>query len=335
MALIFLVLGLFYFWLLKTNLQPVKTNPIVHKTQIMPKSEPIKEKSLSFLFFGDIMLDRHVKEKINISGLDYLLAPLSASSTLFLDKDLISANLEGPVTDSGAHYPPEASIDFAFDPELVRQLKENYNFDFFNLAANHLLDQGSGGLQETYKNLDTLDLDYSGCPDSVVSDCSTTIVEIKDKKIGLAGFSMVYNPINLEAATSTIFNLKKQTDLVIVNIHWGVEYTHYFNQNQQRVAHALVDAGADIIIGHHPHVVQGMETYKNKPIFYSLGNFIFDQYFSPDTQEGLAVEIMLDGNNYDISLFPLKSNLSQVRLMNSAEKEVFMQNFAEWSDLLP
>lgn len=307
----------------------------MYKTQVLPKPEPIKNKSLSFLFFGDIMLDRHVKEKIDMSGLDYLLAPLSASSTLFLDKDLISANLEGPVTNSGSRYPPEAVIDFAFDPDLVRQLKENYNFNFFNLAANHLLDQGSRGLEETYQNLDSLDLDYSGCPDSQISDCSTTIVNMDDKKIGLAGFSLVYNPIDIEKATTTISDLKNQTDLVIVNIHWGVEYTHYFNTNQQNIAHALVDAGADMIIGHHPHVVQGMETYKNKPIFYSLGNFIFDQYFSSDTQEGLAVGVVVEGDNYDTSLFPIKSEYSRVRLMTEEEKAVFMQNFEDWSNSLP
>ena len=105
--------------------------------------------------------------------------------------------------------------------------------------------------------------------------------------------------------------LASATDMVIVNMHWGREYEHQYNKRQQEIAQALVDRGADMIIGHHPHVVQGMEIYHNKPIFYSLGNFIFDQYFSADTQEELAVEAVIDGEGMELVLHPLKSRASR------------------------
>jgi poly-gamma-glutamate synthesis protein (capsule biosynthesis protein) len=102
---------------------------------------------------------------------------------------------------------------------------------------------------------------------------------------------------------------------------------------QQQVGHQLIAAGADIIIGHHPHVIQGLEIYQGKPIFYSLGNFIFDQYFSSDTQEGLGVGIELANDKITIKLIPFVSEFSQVRFMDEKEKKIFYENFVKWSKI--
>jgi len=142
---------------------------------------------------------------------------------------------------------------------------------------------------------------------------------------------MVYHNFDLPAATALIQETKKNVDLIIVHIHWGTEYQHQFNQQQEKIGHALIDAGADIIIGHHPHVVQGMEIYKNKPIFYSLGNFIFDQYFSPDTQEGLAVGLKLTNNKISATLFPLQAKSAIINLMVGSAKDNFLLKYADWS----
>lgn len=305
----------------------------------------IKEKNISFLFFGDLMLDRHVGEKIKQNGIDWPFTKLAGEENRFFQgPDIISANLEGAVANNGAHYNPEMAYDFSFSPEIISNLKK-YNFNFFNLANNHFSDQGERGIIETRKNLDELKLNYTGCQDGQIGDCSGKIVEIypvrndgvsngvAGKKIGLAGFSTVYSLIDSEKAGEVVKKLANETDLVIVNFHWGVEYDHEFNQTQQKLARALIDDGADIIIGHHPHVVQGLEIYKNKPIFYSLGNFVFDQYFSSDTQEGLAVGINTANQETELYLFPMKSKLSQPELMKGQEKEKFLNNFISWSDL--
>ncbi|MFA4833631.1 MAG: CapA family protein [Patescibacteria group bacterium] len=308
------------------------------------KIEPEKNSSsLKTLFLGDIMLDRHVGEKISQKGFPYLLENLDEKK-FFRGYDLISGNLEGAVADEGAHYKPEMAYDFSFSPEIVSNLKK-YNFNFFNLANNHFADQGEHGIIETRKNLETQGFYYSGCQDGQSGDCSGKIIEIypvrndgisnraNGKKIGLAGFSMVYKKLDDEAIKKAIENLAGQTDIVIVNIHWGTEYEHRFNKIQQETAHVLVDAGADLIIGHHPHVVQGLEIYKNKPIFYSLGNFIFDQYFSSDTQEGLAVGVNIADKKTEFYLYSLKSKLAQPDFMAEKEKEQFLANLISWSSL--
>ena len=295
------------------------------------------ERLVSFLFFGDLMLDRHVKEKMDQKGgLGYLFDKLAGEEKrFFMGTDFVAANLEGAVTNNGQHYAPVNSFDFAFAPELIKGLKKYY-FNFFSTANNHLSDQGPTGIKETYKNLTDLEFYFSGCADATIGDCSSKIIPwpgTADKKISFIGLSMVYHDPNLEEVISLIKKNKAASDLVVVNIHWGTEYQHQPNAKQQDWAHAMIDAGADLIIGNHPHVVQGMEIYKDKLIFYSLGNFVFDQYFSVDTQEELALGINLVDNHWQASLFPLKSNVSQPVLMDSAAKKVFLKKFLGWSKL--
>jgi gamma-polyglutamate biosynthesis protein CapA len=334
----------------------------------LPANSGKENEKINFLFFGDLMLDRHVGEKITKYGLDNLFANLDTSAKgMFLNKDFIGANLEGAATDKGVHYPPNNAYDFAFAPDLINGLKK-YNFNFFNLANNHLADQGERGIIETENNLKKLEFNFAGCTDGQVGECSYKVIEIKrlpagqaDYKVGMAGFSLVYNAkkFDTKRAEKIIVDLASTTDLVIVNMHWGVEYEHKFNSIQQEIAHKLVDAGADIIIGHHPHVVQGMEIYESRLrttnadhanekvrslIFYSLGNFVFDQYFSTDTQEELAVGfewskepiqpyLSQKEGKMIFTLLPMKSKASQPELMDGKEKEKFLEKFADWSEV--
>lgn len=304
-----------------------------HNFFYFSNGEPKESSILNFLFFGDMMLDRSVGTRIQENGLDYLFEKLAGEENRFFQGiDLVGCNLEGAVTNDGTHYAPQMAYDFAFHPDLINRLKK-YNFNFFTTANNHLTDQGKQGVNETMENLDEMDFYHSGCVDGGIDDCSSKVVEISGKKIGMAGFSTVYTTLNKEKLKTEIKNLADSTDLVIVNIHWGVEYTNHFNKTQQDLAHILIDAGADIIIGHHPHVVQGIEIYKNKPIFYSLGNFIFDQYFSKETQEGFAVGINIENEKISMFLYPFKSNLSQPDLMSGNEKEKFLKDLADWSEV--
>ncbi len=285
---------------------------------------------LKLLFFGDIMLDRHVGEKIKAAGnLDWIFSALDRAG-IFAGNDLVSANLEGAVTDNGAHYPPTLSIDFAFTPALVGQLAK-YDFNYFNIANNHLADQGKNGIIETEKNLADLGFAFAGCADRQIGDCTSKIIQKNGRRIGLVGASMVYGSLDEKALLSQVKELASTTDLVVAQMHWGTEYQHAANKNQISLAHQLIDAGADLVIGTHPHVVEGIEIYKDKPIFYSLGNFVFDQYFSTDTQQELGVQITADGNDFKIDLLPIESEASQLRLMNDQEKNKFLSELAGWS----
>ncbi|MFH1891039.1 MAG: AmmeMemoRadiSam system protein B [Candidatus Kuenenbacteria bacterium] len=296
----------------------------------LPENINVKN-SIRMLFFGDLMLDRYVAEKIKQNGIEYIFEKLDEKD-FFENYNLISANLEGAVTDAGKHYPPLKEFDFAFSPEVMAGIKD-YNFNFFNLANNHFGDQGTQGVNETRENLDKLDFNYIGCENGIADNCSSKVIALKDKKIGMVGLSVFWNKFDSEKAIQTISELKRKTDLVIVNIHWGDEYKTQFNGSQQKLAYTFIDYGADIIIGHHPHVVQGIEVYKNKPIFYSLGNFVFDQYFSEETQKGLAVEFIFKNDELNFKLHPLSSQKSQVNLMASVEKEEFLQKIVERSAL--
>lgn len=289
------------------------------------------EQSVNMLFVGDIMLDRNVAEKIKKQGFSYLFAGLEKENFDFKKYDIVNANLEGAVTDNGAHYAPVLENDFAFSPEITGNLKK-YNFKIFNLANNHLADQGERGISQTRANLTRLDFKYYGCHDGQVGSCSYYIYEFNGLKIGLAGFSSIYKKFDAAAAEKIIRDLKAKTDAVMVNLHWGAEYSHIFNKAQADMARTLIDAGADLIIGHHPHVVEGVEVYKNKLIFYSLGNFIFDQYFSPDTQSELAVEFnFTSGGQAVVRLLPLIAKQSQPALMAGRAKENYLQKIAGWS----
>ncbi|MFH1187672.1 MAG: CapA family protein [bacterium] len=318
------------------DIQPLtKTEPEEEQKQEIEqtKEEEVKIPAIKFLFFGDMMLDRNVGKQIKDKGLDYLFEKLAGQENNFFQGiDLIGCNLEGAVTNNGAHYAPQMAYDFAFNPDLINQLKK-YNFNFFNTANNHLSDQGKKGVGETEKNLDEMNFNHSGSVDGTIDDCSSTIVDISGKKIGMAGFSAVYTKLDKEKLKTKIKDLADSTDLVIVNIHWGIEYANKFNKTQQDLAHTLIDSGADIIIGHHPHVTQGIEIYNNKPIFYSLGNFIFDQYFSKETQESFAVGINIEDEKTSIFIYPLKSKLSQTELMEGKEREEFLKNLVDWSEV--
>lgn len=296
---------------------------------------PAAEPSVRGWFFGDLMLDRHVGEKIKAKSLAYLFEPLiNEGDNIFSGADLVAANLEGAVTDRGEHKPPQMAYDFAFAPELIGQLK-TYGFNFFNLANNHITDQGEAGFKETKKNLEDLGIAFSGCPDRQVGECSKRIIDIAGTKVGLIGFSAVYGQLDRKEAERLTRETMAKADFVIINFHWGREYEHRASEVQKKLAHALIDAGADALIGHHPHVVQGVEVYRGRPIFYSLGNFIFDQYFSADTQEGLAVQLKMAPGRLEAELLPLKSSGSRVRLMEEAERKVFFDKLAGWSSLAP
>ena len=116
----------------------------------------------------------------------------------------------------------------------------------------------------------------------------------------------------------------------IVFIHWGVEYQHTPQDSQITFAHQLIDQGVIAIIGMHSHVVQSFEIYKHHPIFYSLGNFIFDQYFSTATQEGLTVNLVIRPSQIKVSLFPVKIIKSQPQLMNQNEKKTFLNKLVTY-----
>ncbi len=285
---------------------------------------PIEEKSASILFFGDLMLDRSVKNQIDKNGADFVFEKLAGEEDRFFKgADLIHANLEGPFANSRRATSKE--IAFRFDPLLIPILKK-YNFGIFSQANNHSFDMGTAGFAESSENLKNAGFDVYG-NQYIIDNNSLIIKHVGNFNIAFIGINDTNSPVDLPALKSLIKKGDDNADFVLINIHWGQEYKEISNSRQRFLAHELIDAGGDAIIGHHPHVVQEMEIYNNRPIFYSLGNFIFDQYFSLPTQQGLAVGLVLKEKSISTYVFPLQQEKSQPRQMTYAERMKYFDNW--------
>jgi poly-gamma-glutamate synthesis protein (capsule biosynthesis protein) len=139
---------------------------------------------------------------------------------------------------------------------------------------------------------------------------------------------------NREKLAEALESAKKASRYVVVQVHSGIEYQRRASTGQQAMYRWLIDNGATIVVGHHPHVVQEIEIYKGKPIIYSLGNFVFDQYFSKDTQEGLSVGVVFkEGRVSALHLFPFFGVRSQVELMTGEKRKIFLEWMKKYSRL--
>ncbi|MEK9185022.1 MAG: CapA family protein [Patescibacteria group bacterium] len=291
--------------------------PNVHKYESILNITTVLEgnsKPVIILAFGDLMLDRGARFYMNKYGSDY---PLKNIHELLKNNDIVLANLEGPITSNPSKTinKNNAPLQFTFSTTTALLLK-NEGITMLGLANNHTLNFGNAGLKETKKYLMENGLDYFGDPSNTGE--ISIIKEINGMKIGFVGYHE-FSYKNYDKIISEIIRLRSIADFLIVSAHWGIEYNKNYTKDQQKKAHQFIDAGADLVIGAHPHVVEPVEIYKNKHIFYSLGNFIFDQDFSYDTTHGLAVRITIPAKNigetkYD--LIPLSIIKSQVSITN-------------------
>ncbi|MBP9761117.1 MAG: AmmeMemoRadiSam system protein B, partial [Candidatus Magasanikbacteria bacterium] len=302
-----------------------------HYVGYFVKGEPLQEKAVSILQFGDMMLDRNVQNRMEKNGgPDYLFTHVAGREHRFFQGvDIVTANLEGPFAD--VRRPTTKSIAFRFDPALIPTLQK-YGFNLFTLANNHTLDMGKLGFEETKKNLAAAGIPYYG-NEFYVQDDSLLIQDIAGKKIAFLGLNDTHNSLDAAEVDRLIQKAEAEADVTIVNIHWGVEYEPLSHPRQRSLAHSYIDAGVDIVIGHHPHVVQEMEVYNGKPIFYSLGNFIFDQYFSVPTQESLGVGMVIYNEGLSLYVFPLEGVQSQVRQMEYKKAQTIFSEFIDRSRL--
>lgn len=306
------------------SLLPLVAGKLANKESVAPITAPVPEpEKLAKVFFaGDIMLGRSVADKIKKNGAEYPFAEIK--KTVYFS-DYAIANLEGPLTKLNSA--PQDTMRFHFDPAQASVLSA-IGFDALSLGNNHSLDQGAKGLAETVSNLSASKVAHFGEADGSVARFS-----VNGKNISVIGLQDITKKIDTAAAAKIIAQEKLVSDIVIVYPHWGEEYKHTHNERQTMLAHSFIDAGADLVIGSHPHVIQGVETYKGKPIFYSLGNLVFDQYFSPDTQRGLALSLNIGSTGLvSVDLLPYEIPQSQPIFAYGEPKAKALQELAKWSD---
>lgn len=256
----------------------------------------IQEKEYTQLFFvGDMMFDRGIRYYAQKNGgNDFIFEKIS--STL-LDNDIVIGNLEGPITENksislGTIAGSTNNYYFTFDPSWADTLYKN-NVKIVNIGNNHILNFKRGGLYSTKKYLDQANIGYFGSPDYPKS-ISSEINGTKITFISYNEFSYLPEGIEVKSTIEEIQKAKGFSDIIIVLPHWGIEYNLNVSENQRTIARDFINAGADIIIGTHPHVIEPIEIYKGKRIYYSLGNFIFDQYFNDDVRNSMGVIVKIN-----------------------------------------
>ena len=238
---------------------------------------------VTIIFTGDVMLGRSVMGA-SLDNNDPFYA-FRQIRDVIENADITFSNLENAIIEKCPRQ-GKGSFSFCTTPEIAKGL--NFaGIDVVTLANNHSGNYGKKGLEETKKYLDDLGIKW-------VDGSNCVVIEKNETKFGFVGFNFIYKEFSKEDL-ELIKNCKQQSDTLVVGPHWGEEYKSIANNKQLAVAHAMIDSGADVIIGHHPHWVQNYEEIDGKPVYYSLGNFIFDQMWSEETKKGLIVKMTFQG----------------------------------------
>ena len=284
--------------------------------------------SLVLTMVGDLMFDRHVREAAEQHGYGSLFRHVAP---LFLQSDYSTANFEQPVVlDEG--YPRAPHLNsFKADAAAVKALKD-LNFTTVNLANNHMMDYGAAGLRDTCSTFAEAGLGVVGAGLDLEEAMQIDYRDINGVKIATLGFSNVF-PLVREAAgkpeelgsadfaaapgragvltakpanfVPLLREARQNADLVIVHLHMGQEYNSAISDEERELARTMADLGADIIVGHHPHVLKPVEIYNGAVILYSLGNFIFDQGYARTKLTAVAQYMLSRDGRARLELTPL------------------------------
>jgi poly-gamma-glutamate synthesis protein (capsule biosynthesis protein) len=273
-------------------------------------------------FVGDMQFSGKVEQLLQQEGYDY---PYKRLGSLFKSDDLTVGNLETPVTNGGIGATNKTYV-YKSSPDALPELAAA-GMDVVNVANNHILDQGVSGLKDTLSYLRHYGILYMGAGKNAEEAYAPIYVKRNGMMIALLGFSRVipevswyagaksagvagvYDPA---AALQAIRQASKKADLVIVTAHWGKERASVLEDHQTELAHAFIDAGADLVIGSHPHVLQGLEKYKGKWIAYSTGNFIFSKSLTEATWDTAVFQASCTKDGAcGMKLIPCRAELGQ------------------------
>jgi poly-gamma-glutamate capsule biosynthesis protein CapA/YwtB (metallophosphatase superfamily) len=286
----------------------------------------VGEKSNTILFVGDVLLARHVETLMQREGDAYPYQGITFAT--FAPDPYVFGNFESAIVrdhKKTANGGMVFSVDQAFLPAL-----KNAGFSHLGLANNHTLDYGETEFRNTVATLTDAELTPFGNP-AALSHESVTFLTTSKQEIAVIAIHAL-RPLRSDDIVAVLDYATSRSDLQIVYVHWGEEYEITHNAAQQALAERLVAAGADLIIGHHPHVVQDIGVIDGVPVLYSIGNYIFDQYKSRETEEGLLVQLDMTAEPL-VYLTPVTSlaSPSQPRVMKTREGQRFLTDLASRS----
>ncbi len=274
-------------------------------------------KTTTLIAVGDIMLARTVEQKM-INHNDWLY-PFRETADNTRQGDIVFGNLETPLI-KGAVVEPYG-MSFRADPTAVTGL-QYAGFSILSLANNHLNNQGAEGIQTTITALNQAGIAHTGAGMNLDKAAQPAILTVNKTTFGFLAYTQSgFTPgayqatdqrsgvyfMDTDKLIRDIEKLQNKVDIIVVSMHAGIEYSHQPSQEQITFAHTAIDHGATLVLGHHPHVLQPYEQYKHGYIFYSLGNFVFDQMWSEPTREGVIAKITFTNRDVtDIALIPIK-----------------------------
>lgn len=304
-----------------------------------PEAETESQEPVTLVFSGDILLSSYVLNNYESSGINGVIS--QELQREMQEADLTMVNEEFPFSTRGTQA-PDKQFTFRVDPSYVKILQE-MGIDVVTLANNHALDYGTEALSDSFQTLDDAGIAYVGAGDSKERAAQPFVTEIGGKTFGFLAASRVIpvvswnidnqQPGMLCTYDSTelceaIKKAKESCDYVVVYVHWGIERENTPQDYQRQLGKAYIDAGADLVIGAHPHVLQGIEYYNGKPIVYSLGNYIFNQ----SIEKTVLLKVTVSPENETVlQMIPASASGAKTQKMDagsSAELYRFMEEIS-------
>jgi len=292
-----------------------------------PPANPT-DPAVTLMFGGDVTLSDRVKRRL---GGDWSAALAQFPESRSVDVAMV--NLENPITDADRKRSGKR-FNFRAEPESVAALEAG-GIDLVTLANNHTMDYNRPGLLDTLAALDQSDIHAIGAGENITEARRPKILDVKGQRIAYFGYYNAHwhaatetsagtNPRENEALAADIQAVRDQVDWVVVNFHWGEELARYPAPYQRSIARRAIDAGADLVVGHHPHVLQGAEVYKDRAIVYSLGNFIFGGH-SRSTYDTAVLKVALRDRQMKVDFVPVRVQNYQPRVAKGDRAKEILQ----------
>lgn len=333
------------------------------KTRVSPESPspgpgpdspagPPPADEVSLVAVGDVVLARKVAQAMAEYGLDYPFATIAPD---LREADLTFGNLECSISDRGSRLPGKG-IWFRADPAVAPVLKD-VGFDVLSIANNHSLDYLDAAFNDTIDLVSAQGISPVGGGQNLAQARKPVIREVNGHKIAFLAYSDMADiywsqkskrtlaatedscgiaPLKIDLIEEDVAKAVYAADAVVVSLHWGIEYADYPTAEQRRIAHRIIDAGARLVIGHHPHTLQGVERYGEGLIAYSLGNFVLDQYQKQKTQESILLKVKFEdgGQSWRAEIWPVVLPKSQPRLATGADAQRILEKTRRLSQKL-
>lgn len=301
---------------------------------------------------GDIMLGRYVATLIK----DNFDDPFAEVKDVFRESDIKFGNLECVLSDNNLENIKGKAKNFCLKgPSDMVNVLNTVGFNVLSLANNHIYDYAREGLIDTIENLSINNIQTIGAGVNLEEARELKIIEVNNKKVGFLGYTdLAYvnfadkneipaaseiksgvAPTKEEYILEDIENAKEKCDLLFVSLHWSDEYTHIPKDSQIELAHKIIDAGADGILGHHAHNLQGVEIYMDKPIVYNMGNFIFDQNDSLNKDSAIFNLTFVDSKFEKLEIIPCRiEGKKKTVIAKDEDYEKIVEHMKKFSEVL-